>query len=267
LLSAVNRHDDAPPAAAAQLLRAWWGEVRLAPLVFCWRQPFRSNAQPDWLPERSARGIVLVHGFLCNRGFWNPWMPRLRAAGVPHVAVNLEPVFASIDAYASCIDAAVRRLALATGRPPLVVAHSMGGLAVRAWLSRGDAADAVHGVVTIGTPHRGTWLGRFAFARNGAQMRLDSPWLQELAARERKLAAPARYTCFYSHCDNVVFPASAATLAGADNRHIEGSAHVNLASEPAVFDEVMRRVTEPDAPVTPAVQAPGQRFAITPRRI
>jgi triacylglycerol lipase len=256
LLRIVNRDDPAPPASAGQLLRAWWGEFWTAPLVFCWRQPFRSHAVADWLSEPSApatpRGVVLVHGFVCNRGLWNPWMKRLRAEGVPYVALNLEPIFASLDAYPSCIEAAVRRVEVATGRAPVIVAHSMGGLAVRAWLSRCAAEHRVHRVVTIGTPHRGTWLGRYAFTRNGIEMRLDSPWQRELAALElhRQGLDPhcaSRFTCFYSHCDNVVFPASTATLPGADNRHVAGSAHVHLAFEPAVFDEVLLRVAEPDA--------------------
>ena len=257
ILRAVNRNDPAPRASAAQLLCAWWGEVLTAPLVFCWRQPFRSCAIDDWLPERAMpgagarRGVVLVHGFMCNRGIWNPWMKRLRLEGVPYVAVNLEPVFASLDAYPPCIEEAVRRVEAVTDRAPVIVAHSMGGLAVRAWLTRFGAAHRVHRVITIGTPHRGTWLGRYAFTRNGMEMRLNSTWQQELAAQELRRHGldphcARRYTCFYSHCDNVVFPASTATLPGADNRHIAGSAHVHLAFEPEVFDETMRRIAEPD---------------------
>ncbi len=96
----------------AQLLRAWWGEVRAAPRVFCWRQPFRSRRWPDHLPAaaQGRRGLLLVHGFLCNRGVWNPWLQRLRAQGVPFVAVNLEPVFGSIDDYVAILERAVQQL-------------------------------------------------------------------------------------------------------------------------------------------------------------
>jgi hypothetical protein len=37
------------------------------------------------------------------------------------------------------------------------------------------------------------------------------------------------FTCWYSNCDNVVFPASTATLEGADNRLIAGAGHIDLA--------------------------------------
>lgn len=251
LVRCVHGDDPAPRATWPQLLRAWWAEAVIDAQVFCWRQPFRSRRFDDWLPEAASpqapRGVVLVHGFVCNRGVWNPWMPRLRALGVPYVAPNLEPVFASIDAYPPLIEAAVRRVEAATRRPPVIVAHSMGGLAVRAWLARYGAAGRVHHVVTIGTPHRGTWLGRFGFSRNASEMRLDSPWQQRLAAHAQRASAldPRRMTCFHSHCDNVVFPASRATLPGADNRHVAGSAHLQLAYRPEVFAEVLRIAREP----------------------
>jgi triacylglycerol esterase/lipase EstA (alpha/beta hydrolase family) len=240
LLARVNRGDPAPPASVATLLRAWWGEVRTATRVFGWQQPYCSRAEPDHLPVDAAgrRGVVLVHGFVCNRGVWNPWMRKLRAAGVPFVAIDLEPVLGSIEHYPALVDAAVERVERATGMAPVIVGHSMGGLAVRAWLQRYDADRRVHRVITIGTPHHGTWLARFAFVANAREMRQSGEWLSALARAEPP-ARRARFTCFYSHCDNIAFPASTATLPGADNRHIAGVAHVDLAFHPAVFDEAM----------------------------
>jgi len=243
LLRAVHGDDPAPRATDAQLLRAWLGEVGSAPLVFCWRQPFFSRRWPDHLPADAMgrRGVLLVHGFVCNRGIWNAWLERLRARGVPCVAVNLEPVFGSIDDYARVIDDGVQQLRRATGLAPLIVAHSMGGLAVRHWWAERDSAG-VHHVITIGTPHRGTWLARFAMSPNGRQMQRHSPWLQALAARE-PAGRTAQFTCFYGHCDNIVFPPSTATLDGASNRHLAGVAHVHMAGRPEPWEEALRRLS------------------------
>ena len=76
---------------------------------------------------------MLIHGFFCNRGIWKPWLARLHAAGVPCVAVNLEPIFDSIDHYADIVEDAVQRIEHATGLAPVLVGHSMGGLALRRW--------------------------------------------------------------------------------------------------------------------------------------
>ena len=235
LMHAANRSDPAPRASAAQVWRAWWVEMGVALAVFCWRQPFRSRSIPDWLPAAPTgqRGVVLVHGFLCNRGLWLPWMQRLRAGGHAYVAVNLEPVFGSIDAYPAIIEDAVRRVTQATGMAPMVIGHSMGGLATRAWLRACGGDARVHHVITLGTPHGGTWLGRYSQATNGQQMRLGGDWVRQLQADE----PPARaslFTCWYSNCDNIVFPAGTAALPGAAHRFIEGVPHVDMACHPEV---------------------------------
>lgn len=246
LMRRVNRDDPAPAPTAAQLLGAWWAESRLAFVVFAWRQPFRAQAVPDRLEPSPQRGVVLVHGFLCNRGFWNPWLRLLQGRGHACAAVTLRPLFCSIDEYAAQIDAAVRRVAEATGRAPVLVCHSMGGLAARAWLRAVPDADArVHRVLTLGTPHGGTWGARWSRQVNGQQMQLDSAWLRDLAQSEPP-GRRARFVCWYSNCDSVVFPAGTAQLAGADNRFIAGVAHVQMAFTPEVVHACLAEIGRDD---------------------
>jgi triacylglycerol lipase len=248
LVARVNRHDPAPAATRLQWLHAWWAECLSAPRVFLWQQPFRSRRWPDQLPAsgRGQRGLLLVHGFVCNRGVWNRWLQRLTAQGVPFVAVDLEPVFGSIDDYGACIDAGVARLWACTGEAPLVVAHSMGGLAVRRWRAEPGRAARIDHVITLGTPHHGTWLARWAITPNGLQMQLHGPWLAALAADEAAHAPrTGAFTCFHSHCDNIVCPASTATLPGADNRHLLAVAHVHMVDHPAPWAETLRRLALP----------------------
>ena len=268
LLAAWGGDRAAPHASAGQLLRAYAGEVWAFTWVFCWLQPFRADHEPDYLPDpppdrppdalpgqRPAHGpdpgagapgrsaVLLLHGYCCNRGLWAPWLRQLRSQGVPCRALTMEPVFGRIEDWVPLIEAAVVALTQQTGRPPLLVAHSMGGLAVRAWLAAqpdADQADArVQRVVTIATPHHGSWMARFAHTPNARQMQRGHPWLVALAAGEG-VARRARFTCFYGHADNIVFPATTATLVGADNRHLAGVAHVAMAFRPEVISEVLR---------------------------
>lgn len=257
----VNRGDSVPPANAATLLRAWWEEVRVAPVVFAWRQPFRWQALPDASAPNAdpaqPPAVVFVHGFVCNRGFWLPWMQALRALGIPYTSVNLEPVFGSIPAYVPLIEDAVRRAESLSGEPPVLICHSMGGLAARAWWSATpDAAQRVQRVITIGTPHHGTWLGQFSHVPNGQQMRRNHAWLADLAEQEQtgNDAPYERFTCWYSNADNIVFPASTALLAGADNRHVPGVAHVALGFHPRVMRESL-------AMLASAATSPAERTA------
>jgi triacylglycerol lipase len=242
LLGLAHGHDDPTPrATAGQRWRAWFHEVRSAPAVFCWRQPFRSHRWPNHLPARAneAPGVLFIHGFVCNRGIWNPWLQRLTTDHVAWVAVNLEPIFGSIDLYIPQIEAGIQALERSSGTAPIVVAHSMGGLALRRWWIEPGNAERIRHAITIGTPHHGTWLARFALTPNAREMRRHSDWLTKLQAREPSDRAH-RCTCFYSHCDNIVFPPATATLQGADNRHLPGVAHVQMADRQEPWDELQR---------------------------
>ncbi len=259
----INRRDIAPRATAGQLLGAWWSEVLAGYVTFGWRQPFRASAVPDGLDAalRGRRGVVLIHGFLCNRGLWMPWYPELRRRGQAFAAVNLEPVFGSIDDYAPLIDAAVQRVRDATGLAPVLVCHSMGGLAARAWLRRrrasfaAGAADALGGrppvahVVTIGTPHHGTVFAHLGHGHNARQMRRLSDWQHELL-REEGDSRASLFTCWYTNGDNIVAPTSSAMLPGADNRLLPGVGHVALPLQPALISATLDLVAAlpPDQP-------------------
>ncbi|MEO7390900.1 MAG: alpha/beta fold hydrolase [Ramlibacter sp.] len=223
-----------------EAVRAWLGETLMATRVFSWRQPFRWRQVPDQLEVQALgagrRGVVFIHGFICNRGFWTPWLQRLRAEGRCFVAVNLEPVFGSIDDYVPIIERAVAQVTDATGLPPILVCHSMGGLAARAWLRAHTSGSRVHHVITIASPHHGTWLARFGFRANSRQMRRDSDWRTAME-RETGAADYEKFTCWYSNCDNIVFPASTATLPGARNLLVRGAAHVELAFHERVMSQ------------------------------
>ncbi len=231
----VHGRDATPRPTLGQILRAWVIECWHAPLVFFWRQPLNHARWPDLLPSTGSRqrGVLLVHGYVCNRGLWNAWLRRLHALRVPVVAVTLEPPFGDIDAYRSTIKQAVDALTQRTGMAPLVVAHSMGGLAVRAWWVD-QPPEALHHLITLGSPHQGTRLARLGFSPNARQMREDSRWLQALAARETQ-AQCARTTCVHSHCDNIVFPPSNALLNGAKAVHLPATPHVAMVDHPAAW--------------------------------
>ena len=99
-----------------------------------------------------------------------------------------------------------------------VVAHSMGGLAVRWWMARHGGHESVRRAVFMGTPHRGTLAAWVAWGRGAPEMRARSRFLRELD----------EHWPHVSRCDIVtvstpfdlrIFPGSSARLERA--RHIE----------------------------------------------
>lgn len=227
-----------------QSWQAFVGELLISGKVFMLWQPWFGSRTLVSLPAASQgrRGVVYVHGYFCNSAFWREHCRAARADGVPHIALTLEPAFGEIDDYAAPIHAAVLQLQAATGLPPLLVGHSMGGLAARAYVASYGAA-AVQRIVTIGTPHHGTWHARHGVGINGRHMRLDSPWLKANAVI---VAAPLRsqFVCFFSNGDNIVAPIEAAMLSGADNRFIAATGHVKLAFTDEVKAEIAKSLAQ-----------------------
>lgn len=224
--------------------------------MLIWWQPFRAQAIPDGVPPdsetaRGKTGVVLVHGYLCNRGFWTPWMRRLAAQGRPFVAITFASPFAPIDTHAPALDAAIHQLQALTGRPPMIVAHSMGGLVFRAW-ARSVGPDWVHrvgGVVTLATPHQGTWLARWSLTESGRQMRLGSGWLAALAHTDID-GMQAKVDAWVTLCDAVVFPARAAQWPGVRQHVLRAEGHVSMAFAPEVWAQVNRRLHALDKPLS-----------------
>jgi pimeloyl-ACP methyl ester carboxylesterase len=219
------------------------GEIAASFMTFSARQPFfgaRALASaPDTSPQTP---IVFIHGFFCNRAIWRPAALWLAARGHPTESVNLEPVYGSIDHYPAIIERAVRSLQARCGpRPVALVCHSMGGLAARAYL-RDYGSASVARVITLGTPHQGTFLANFSHAQNARQMRLQSTWRDTLASRE-SAANRALFTIIFSHHDNIAMPQSIQTIDGANIIASSGKGHVRLALDAEIWQMIADDLT------------------------
>jgi pimeloyl-ACP methyl ester carboxylesterase len=236
----LNRKDPQPRASLWALLLACLREASTAPIVFLWRQPFRAQAISDALKPSNKVGVVFIHGFFCNRAFWSPWMAQLQSQNRVFASVTLEPAFGSIDDYAAIVEAAVIKVTQATGQAPVLICHSMGGLAARAWLRSNAANDSrVKRIITIGSPHFGTALSTekalLPFINTHQMQRLGA-WTQQLA-KDEPATRYGKFTCWYSNCDNIVVPTSTAMLPGADNRFVTAQGHVSMAFSQQVMQE------------------------------
>ena len=229
-------HSAGEQASPSEWWRALLGEMTVSAWAFYWAMPFRAAfaapaAQGTRLP------VVLVHGYLCNRGVWHRLARRLHAIGHNVEAVNLKPVFGSIDGYARLVDQAVQRACARSGKAQVaLIGHSMGGLAIRAY-AREFGTARVAGIITLGTPHNGTTHAGLGLGANARQMRRNSRWLAALAASE-PAELRQRMLCVYSRHDNLVAPFMSATLEGARTHEISGIGHLQLTVAPLVLRAV-----------------------------
>ncbi len=245
LVSLTTAIKSRAPGANALWWRSLFTEFVATSRVFLLQQPWacaapavqQASASPGRIP------VVLVHGYLCNHRVWNVMSRRLRAAGHPVLAVDLEPLFTSIDLYAPIIEQAVLALCRQTGAEKVtLIGHSMGGLAIRAWM-RSHGNSRVASVMTLGTPHAGTQIDARPRSTNGKQMLLRSAWLQELAASETA-SARALMRIAFTPQDNIVYPQRAQVLAGVPFTVFDGLGHLELCFHRGVIEWVLQQLSD-----------------------
>ena len=224
-----------------------WHECTASFGAFVWSMPFRSNVimpQPIDSLKPAKIPVLLIHGYGCNRAMWTAFAAKLTAQGHPNAAINLEPVLGSIDDYVENIAQGVEQLLKQTGATRIaLVAHSMGGLASRAFMNSGslEQNDRIASIITLGTPHQGTVLAVAGQGQNTKQMRRVSAWREQLSQRERP-ADIAKFVCILSHHDNIVAPQAEQFIAGSKVIEISAIGHVTMAYSPKTFDIVCREL-------------------------
>jgi triacylglycerol esterase/lipase EstA (alpha/beta hydrolase family) len=217
--------------------------------VFLLQQPW-ATAPPGVQPATAAPPripVLLVHGYLCNHRVWDVMAPQLRGAGHPVLALDLEPLFSSIDRYVPLIEQAVEELCRQTGSDKVaLLGHSMGGLVIRAWI-RSHGTRRVARVITLGTPHAGTQMAARGWTDNARQMLLRSAWLQELAASETE---PTRslMRIGITPQDNIVYPQREQVLEGVPVTVFDGLGHLDLCLNGAVIAWVLQQLEDPALP-------------------
>lgn len=220
---------------------AWWraiaGESWAIYRLFVGSMPWVRSASQLLTPNAAASRVpvLLIHGYCCNHGVWRDVAARLQALGHTVLAINLEPLFCSIDDYAPQVEEAVAQLRAQTGQQRIaLVGHSMGGLVIRAWMrAYGDAQVAV--AVTLGSPHQGTQITPHAKLPNARQMVWANDWLQALQESE----SPQRRALLrvaLTEQDAIVFPQGAQTLPGVDAQVFSGIGHLQLCTDARVFN-------------------------------
>ncbi len=239
-LHAYRARSNAP---MRQQWQAWSGEIGAAVRLFVLRQPWSWQA-PAFLPHRAAVPgipVLLVHGFISNHRIWDRMLPQLRAHGHSVLAIDLEPLFCSIDDYAEAIEQAVQELRQRSGAAQVaLLGHSMGGLAIRAWRRR-YGSQQVARIITLGTPHQGTQARVAMPCTNGLQMAWHSAWLQDLNASETPDSL-ALLRSAISAQDPIVFPQRAQGLPGVPLQMFEGIGHVQLCSATKVLQWTLREL-------------------------
>ena len=239
IIGAIVDRRPVPRLNPVDAIRVWLVESWRSTSVFNVDQPWRANFPERPLVRDAGRpAVLLVHGYLCNRGVWRPWV----LGGLPTrwniATVSLEPAYGAIDGYADSLHEAIERLRSESGAQHVtLVCHSMGGLAARAYL-RKYCDTPVKRVITIDTPHHGTIFARFAHGLNTRQMRRASEYVRGLADCDE----PVEFICFAGQHDNLVVPRQSQVLECAETIWFEKVGHLAMTADPDVLKKLIEVV-------------------------
>ena len=229
-----------PMQVAGTYLRELGGWLLMFSLVLPFVLSRRSVIDRPAGPPSDEFPVLLVHGLSCNRGNWFWFRRRLERRGYRVYTLDYTPPLARIASYAPQVARAIDEVLAAAGAGQLVlVGHSMGGLVARAYLDQ-FGGDKIRHVITLGTPHLGTWMARLALGPNLRDMDLDSVWLEGLREREaaRSPRPYANFTCLCTYHDNLVTPQTNAMLPGAESIALSGVGHLSLGLSERVVGKV-----------------------------
>lgn len=179
-----------------------------------------------WMPGDRLRPcqlpIVLVHGYGCSRGVWWKIRRDLEAAGHTVASVSLTPPYTSVGKLVPQLKTRIDEVCAACeAQQVILIAHSMGGLVCRSYLSR-HGISQVNRLISIASPHQGSELARIGLGQNAREMEPGSLWLSDLAAEP--VAIP--FTSIRTPHDNYVMPQDNQRLSGAEDVELAGIGHL-----------------------------------------
>ena len=190
---------------------------------------------------RGPRPIIVLHGYAMNRAnFWALAM-RLRTAGLGPVFGFEYWTLGRIAAGAKQLGWFVDEVREQTGAGEVdLVGHSMGGVVARYYVTLAGGDPVVNNVVTLGSPHAGTDLGKLGIGHPARELVLGSKLVQRLGAAPA--LSHAKLTTILSHQDALVPASLQPHITGADRIEYDDLGHVALLGSRRVARDVIARL-------------------------
>ena len=201
-----------------------------------------------WHPEPETKAVlppvILIHGLYHNASAWIFYRWWLKHSGFPNVyAFNYNSwtttfweIFHQLDSWVSQISASFPE------GPILLVGHSLGGLLAKAYAGKdGPSGSKVTGVITLGSPHKGSKLAVFGMGRLAQSLGYNSYLMQGL--EEIKMPPEIFCVSLYSPVDNMVLPIeSLKAPPGWREERTHPICHISMLYHRPTFQRVLRHL-------------------------
>ena len=204
---------------------------------------FLSAARPlGFLPLASGKGprpIIVLHGYAMNRANFTVLAYRLRKAGLGPIYGFEYWTLGRVAAGARQLGWFVDEVREATGADKVdLIGHSMGGVVARYYAALAGGHTGVDHLITIGSPHAGTDVGRFGIGHPARELVLGSKLIQ------RMQAAPVatKLTTILSEGDALVPASQQPEIPGAERIVYADLGHVAMLGSKRVANAIIERL-------------------------
>jgi triacylglycerol lipase len=192
-----------------------------------------------------VKPTILVPGFSDDAGSLHTLERFLQRQGIPAYTISPQPSNGQVR-----IEVLAERLAAAIAErfpaptPIDLVGFSMGGLICRSYLQQMESGQRIERLLTIATPHQGTWTA-YTYDRPACiQMRPGSHFLKAL---NRDLAPLQRitFTSIWTPLDLTILPASSSYLPVGEMVPMLSPFHRTLVIDPRILHTVAIYLRKP----------------------
>ena len=181
--------------------------------------------------------LIFVHGLGGNRGNFLLMAGYFRFMGRRRsYKIHFDPG-QSMDDMATALASFVRQVKKATGQSQVeIVAHSLGGVVARLAVNELRIAPSVKTLITLGSPHHGTYAARYANTDTTRNLRPDSDMIARL--NTKPLPKHIRGISFFSSNDVFILPADSAVAEGTEAIDMTPFTHYSYLFSPTSWQRV-----------------------------
>jgi triacylglycerol lipase len=182
--------------------------------------------------------LLLLHGLGDTSRLFKRLKAYLEERGWQVHTIDLSPNNgkAGLEVLAGQVHAYIQQH-LGPGAPLDLIGFSMGGLVARYYVQRLGGLQHVQRLITISSPHQGTWTAYLLPRLGVRQMRPGSEFLQDLDSDRHQLKS-IRFTSIWTPLDLMIVPARSSILPEARTVRLLVSHHAGMAGNERVMREV-----------------------------
>ena len=196
-----------------------------------------------------TRPVLLVHGIAHNASAFIQMKAKMQKRGWIHVfTMNYSTFNRKLVEMVGELSWQVDKVIEITGASRIdIVAHSLGGIVSRYYMSSKTGQGKIRNLVTLGAPHKGTYLSpllkTFTFNKSlSNDLYIDSPLLKSL--QQKAVSKNSTITSIYSKYDWTVWPQDNCFVEGSPssafkNIKLDFVSHISLLYSSRVFQHIV----------------------------